>query len=178
MVEELKDLQVAPGTRLAKFQVKVKGEKGRKARSRDITVQSERYQVPGGCRVVPPGRGLCADHSPVAPGYPAPRLYWFKDGQPLTASEHIHMADRKTLHTLEVVSVTCEDDGQYSAYISNAVGAAYSSARLIVRGGCEDWVVAIGRAGGWGALRHNRQACGHQETTRRKMPRGTVGGEV
>ncbi|XP_072640803.1 obscurin isoform X9 [Canis lupus baileyi] len=91
VVEELKDLQVAPGTRLAKFQVKVKG-------------------------------------------YPAPRLYWFKDGQPLTASEHIHMADRKKLHTLEVVSVTCEDDGQYSAYISNAVGAAYSSARLIVRG--------------------------------------------
>nr|XP_025844503.1 obscurin [Vulpes vulpes] len=91
VVEELKDLQVAPGTRLAKFQVKVKG-------------------------------------------YPAPRLYWFKDGQPLTASEHIHMADQKTLHTLEVVSVTCEDDGQYSAYISNAVGAAYSSARLIVRG--------------------------------------------
>ncbi|XP_045855646.1 obscurin [Meles meles] len=91
VVEELKDLQVAPGTRLAKFQLKVKG-------------------------------------------YPALRLYWFKDGQPLTASEHIHMADRKTLHTLEVVSVTREDAGQYSAYISNAVGAAYSSARLLVRG--------------------------------------------
>ncbi|XP_032704376.1 obscurin [Lontra canadensis] len=91
VVEELKDLQVAPGTRLAKFQLKVKG-------------------------------------------YPAPRLYWFKDGQLLTASEHIHMADRKTLHTLEVVSVTREDAGQYSAYISNAVGAAYSSARLLVRG--------------------------------------------
>ncbi|XP_030895263.1 obscurin [Leptonychotes weddellii] len=91
VVEELKDLQVAPGTRLAKFQLKVKG-------------------------------------------YPAPRLYWFKDGQPLTASEHIRMADRKTLHTLEVLSVTSEDAGQYSAYISNAVGAAYSSARLLVRG--------------------------------------------
>ncbi|XP_032190988.1 obscurin isoform X25 [Mustela erminea] len=91
VVEELKDLQVAPGTRLAKFQLKVKG-------------------------------------------YPAPRLYWFKDGQLLTASEHIHMADRKTLHTLEVVSVTREDAGQYSAYISNNVGAAYSSARLLVRG--------------------------------------------
>ncbi|XP_030171159.1 obscurin isoform X29 [Lynx canadensis] len=91
VVEEMKDLQVAPGTRLAKFQLKVKG-------------------------------------------YPAPRLYWFKDGQPLTASAHIRMADRKTLHTLEVVSVTKEDAGQYSAYISNAVGAAYSSARLLVRG--------------------------------------------
>ncbi|XP_078308594.1 obscurin isoform X39 [Panthera onca] len=91
VVEEMKDLQVAPGTRLAKFQLKVKG-------------------------------------------YPAPRLYWFKDGQPLTASAHIRMADRKTIHTLEVVSVTKEDAGQYSAYISNAVGAAYSSARLLVRG--------------------------------------------
>uniref|UniRef100_A0A2K6GY28 non-specific serine/threonine protein kinase n=1 Tax=Propithecus coquereli TaxID=379532 RepID=A0A2K6GY28_PROCO len=91
VVEELKDLQVAPGTRLAKFQLKVKG-------------------------------------------YPAPTLYWFKDGQPLTASARIRMTDKKTLHTLEIVSVTREDTGQYAAYISNAVGAAYSSARLLVRG--------------------------------------------
>ncbi|XP_049564272.1 obscurin isoform X2 [Orcinus orca] len=91
VVEDLKDLQVAPGTRLAKFQLKVKG-------------------------------------------YPTPRLYWFKDGQPLTASAHICMTDRKALHTLEIVSITSEDAGQYSAYISNTVGAAYSSARLLVRG--------------------------------------------
>ncbi|XP_032951653.1 obscurin isoform X4 [Rhinolophus ferrumequinum] len=91
VVEELKDLQVAPGTRLAKFQLKVKG-------------------------------------------YPAPHLYWFKDGQPLATSAHIRLVDKKTLHTLEVLSVTSEDAGQYSAYISNAVGAAYSSARLLVRG--------------------------------------------
>ncbi|KAM4870705.1 obscurin isoform X20 [Urocitellus parryii] len=91
VVEELRDLQVAPGTRLAKFQLKVKG-------------------------------------------YPVPRLYWFKDGQPLSTSAHIRMADKKTLHTLEIISVTREDAGQYAAYISNAVGAAYSSARLLVRG--------------------------------------------
>ncbi|XP_066122285.1 obscurin isoform X2 [Saccopteryx bilineata] len=91
VVEELKDLQVAPGTRLAKFQLKVKG-------------------------------------------YPVCRLYWFKDGQPLAASAHIRMVDKKTLHTLEILSVTREDAGQYSAYISNTVGAAYSSARLLVRG--------------------------------------------
>nr|XP_054374773.1 obscurin isoform X20 [Pongo abelii] len=91
VVEELRDLQVAPGTRLAKFQLKVKG-------------------------------------------YPAPRLYWFKDGQPLTASAHIRMTDKKTLHTLEIISVIREDSGQYAAYISNAMGAAYSSARLLVRG--------------------------------------------
>nr|XP_020031284.1 obscurin-like isoform X2 [Castor canadensis] len=94
VVEELKDLQVSPGTRLVKFQLKVKG-------------------------------------------YPAPRLYWFKDGQPLTASAHIRMTDKKTLHTLEIVSVNREDAGQYAAYISNAVGAAYSSAQLLVRGPSE-----------------------------------------
>lgn len=71
-------------------------------------------------------------------GYPAPKLYWFKDGQPLTTSDHIRMTDKKTLHTLEIVSVTREDSGQYAAYISNAVGAAYSSARLLVRGGCPE----------------------------------------
>ncbi|KAM4869513.1 LOW QUALITY PROTEIN: obscurin-like [Urocitellus parryii] len=91
VVEELRDLQVAPGTCLAKFQLKVKG-------------------------------------------YPVPRLYWFKDGQPLSISAHIRMADKKTLHTLEIVSVTREDAGQYAVYISNAVVAAYSSARLLVRG--------------------------------------------
>ncbi|XP_036095522.1 obscurin isoform X2 [Molossus molossus] len=91
VVEELKDLQVAPGTHLAKFQLKVKG-------------------------------------------YPVPRLYWFKDGQPLAASAHIRMVNKKTLHTLEVLSVTSEDAGQYSAYISNTVGAAYSSAQLQVQG--------------------------------------------
>ncbi|KAK2492721.1 hypothetical protein MC885_013414, partial [Smutsia gigantea] len=91
VVEELKDVQVAPGSLLAKFQLKVKG-------------------------------------------FPVPRLYWFKDGQPLTASAHIRMTDRNTLHTLEIITVAREDAGQYSAYISNALGAAYSSARLLVRG--------------------------------------------
>lgn len=67
-------------------------------------------------------------------GYPAPKLYWFKDGQPLTASAHIRMTDKKTLHTLEIISVTREDSGQYAAYISNAMGAAYSSAQLLVQG--------------------------------------------
>lgn len=70
------------------------------------------------------------------PGYPAPRLYWFKDGQPLTASAHVHMTDKKSLHTLEIVTVTREDAGQYSAFVSNAVGNAYSSAWLVVCGGC------------------------------------------
>lgn len=65
-----------------------------------------------------------------------PRLYWFKDGQPLTASAHIRMVNKKALHSLEILSVTREDAGQYSAYVSNTVGAAYSSAQLLVQGGC------------------------------------------
>lgn len=48
------------------------------------------------------------------------------------------MTDKKTLHTLEIVSVNREDAGQYAAYISNAVGAAYSSAQLLVRGKCSE----------------------------------------
>lgn len=147
VVEELKDLQVAPGTRLAKFQLKVKGE-GEGAEGQELPPPSRDRVVPcspGVSEAPPPWamwRAECplADSSVltsplVAPGYPAPRLYWFKDGQPLTASAHIRMADRKTLHTLEILSVTSEDAGQYSAYISNTVGAAYSSARLLVRGG-------------------------------------------
>lgn len=92
---------------------------------------------PGPCGCTVPTRlWPCADQPPVTLGYPAPRLYWFKDGQPLTASTHIRMTDRNTLHTLEIVTVAREDAGQYSAYMSNALGAAYSSARLLVRGGC------------------------------------------
>lgn len=90
------------------------------------------------------GSGSVLTTPPVAPGYPAPHLYWFKDGQPLATSAHIRLVDKKTLHTLEVLSVTSEDAGQYSVYISNAVGAAYSSARLLVRGEC--WAV-VGRLG-------------------------------
>lgn len=83
----------------------------------------------------PLGSGPVLTTLPVVSGYPAPRLYWFKDGQPLTASAHIRMVNKKTLHSLEILSVTSEDAGQYSAYISNSVGAAYSSAQLLVQGG-------------------------------------------
>uniref|UniRef100_A0A5F8GI76 Obscurin n=1 Tax=Monodelphis domestica TaxID=13616 RepID=A0A5F8GI76_MONDO len=90
ILEELQDIQVAPGARLAKFHLKVKG-------------------------------------------YPMPRLYWFKDGQPLSPSSRILKTDKKTVHTLEIHNITKEDAGEYSAYIRNAAGSAYSSARLLVQ---------------------------------------------
>nr|XP_057924200.1 obscurin isoform X3 [Doryrhamphus excisus] len=65
-------------------------------------------------------------------GFPKPRVYWFKDGHPLRASERVSLLVQQDVHALEILEVKKEDMGEYSAYISNAAGSAYSSARLIV----------------------------------------------
>ncbi|CAB1317343.1 unnamed protein product, partial [Coregonus sp. 'balchen'] len=65
-------------------------------------------------------------------GFPTPRVYWFKDGIPLRSSDRILLLDKRDIHSLEVLEVKREDTGEYSAYISNAAGSAYSSARLLV----------------------------------------------
>ncbi|XP_077363922.1 obscurin [Festucalex cinctus] len=65
-------------------------------------------------------------------GFPKPRVYWFKDGHPLRASERILLLAQQDVHSLEILEVKKEDMAEYSAYISNAAGSAYSSARLIV----------------------------------------------
>ncbi|XP_029381509.1 obscurin isoform X2 [Echeneis naucrates] len=65
-------------------------------------------------------------------GFPKPRVYWFRDGHPLRSSERIQLLTEGDVHSLEILEVKKEDMGEYSAYISNAAGSAYSSARLIV----------------------------------------------
>ncbi|KAG1944408.1 titin [Pimephales promelas] len=65
-------------------------------------------------------------------GFPSPRVYWFKDGTPLQASSRIILSTVRDQHSLEVLDVKREDTGEYSAYISNIAGSAYSSARLNV----------------------------------------------
>ncbi|XP_023259573.1 obscurin [Seriola lalandi dorsalis] len=65
-------------------------------------------------------------------GFPKPRVYWFKDGHPLRPSERILLLTERDVHGLEILGVKKDDMGEYSAYISNAAGSAYSSARLIV----------------------------------------------
>ncbi|XP_035526997.1 obscurin isoform X27 [Morone saxatilis] len=65
-------------------------------------------------------------------GFPKPRVYWFKDSHPLRPSERIMLLSKRDVHSLEILEVKREDMGEYSAYISNAAGSAYSSARLIV----------------------------------------------
>uniref|UniRef100_A0A3Q2QKA4 Ig-like domain-containing protein n=1 Tax=Fundulus heteroclitus TaxID=8078 RepID=A0A3Q2QKA4_FUNHE len=64
--------------------------------------------------------------------FPKPKVYWFKDGQPLQPSERIQVSAERDSHAVEILEVKREDTGEYSAYISNAAGSAYSSARLIV----------------------------------------------
>uniref|UniRef100_A0A8C3F909 Obscurin n=1 Tax=Chrysemys picta bellii TaxID=8478 RepID=A0A8C3F909_CHRPI len=82
---------------------------------------------------VAPGAPLAKFHLKVK-GYPEPRLYWFKDGQPLQASDRILKIEKKQFHALEILNVVKEDAGQYSVFISNSAGSAYSSASLVVKG--------------------------------------------
>lgn len=72
----------------------------------------------------------------LSAGFPTPRVYWFKDGTPLQASSRIVLSTERDQHSLEILDVKREDTGEYSAYISNIAGSAYSSARLNVLGKC------------------------------------------
>ncbi|XP_051809579.1 obscurin [Acanthochromis polyacanthus] len=65
-------------------------------------------------------------------GFPKPRVYWFKDSHPLRPSKRILLSAERDVHGVEIMEVKKEDMGEYSAYISNVAGSAYSSARLIV----------------------------------------------
>ncbi|XP_053913944.1 obscurin isoform X11 [Cuculus canorus] len=81
---------------------------------------------------VAPGAPLAKFHLKVK-GYPHPRLYWFKNGEPLKASDRILKTDKQEFHSLEIRDVTKADAGQYSIFVINSAGSAYSSARLIVK---------------------------------------------
>ncbi|XP_021244944.1 obscurin isoform X10 [Numida meleagris] len=81
---------------------------------------------------VAPGAPLAKFHLKVK-GYPEPRLYWFKNGQPLKASDRILKIDKREFHSLEILNVVKSDAGQYSIFVINSAGSAYSSARLVVK---------------------------------------------
>ncbi|XP_035173163.1 obscurin isoform X5 [Oxyura jamaicensis] len=81
---------------------------------------------------VAPGAPLAKFHLKVK-GYPEPRLYWFKNGQPLKTSDRILKIDKREFHSLEILNVTKSDAGQYSIFLINSAGSAYSSARLVVK---------------------------------------------
>ncbi|XP_074757193.1 obscurin isoform X8 [Athene noctua] len=81
---------------------------------------------------VAPGASLAKFHLKVK-GYPQPRLYWFKNGQPLKALDRILKTDKQEFHALEIRNITKADAGQYSVFVINSAGSAYSSARLVVK---------------------------------------------
>nr|XP_060639350.1 obscurin-like [Anolis sagrei ordinatus] len=81
---------------------------------------------------VAPGARFAKFHLKVK-GYPEPKLYWFKDGQPLHVSQRLLKTDKREFHALEILNVTKEDAGEYSVFISNSAGSAYSAARLVVK---------------------------------------------
>ncbi|XP_028282669.1 obscurin isoform X14 [Parambassis ranga] len=80
---------------------------------------------------VSPGAPIAKMHLKVK-GFPKPRVYWFKDGHPLRPSDRMLLSAERDVHGVEILEVKKEDMGEYSAYISNAAGSAYSSARLMV----------------------------------------------
>ncbi|XP_038654386.1 obscurin isoform X3 [Scyliorhinus canicula] len=71
-------------------------------------------------------------------GYPIPRVYWFKSGKPLRATDAILMTDNKGDHSLEILNVSKEAGGEYAAYISNSSGSAYTSAIVHVQSSGEE----------------------------------------
>lgn len=50
----------------------------------------------------------------------------------LSATDRVLLSAERDVFSLEIVEVKREDSGEYSVYVSNAAGAAYSSARMIV----------------------------------------------
>lgn len=116
IVDELHDVHVSPGAPMAKLQLRVKGK------VINMCDQSSNFQQ----AITMFLKYFCH------PGFPKPRIYWFKDGQPLQASKRILLSTTRDIHAVEVLEVKREDMGEYSAYISNAAGSSYTSARLIV----------------------------------------------
>lgn len=117
IVDELHDVHVSPGSPIAKLQLRVKGK------VMNIRNQSSNLQQ---------AITMFFFKYSCHPGFPKPRIYWFKDGQPLQASERILLSTKRDIHAVEILEVKREDMGEYSAYISNAAGSSYTSARLIV----------------------------------------------
>uniref|UniRef100_A0A3B3D706 Ig-like domain-containing protein n=1 Tax=Oryzias melastigma TaxID=30732 RepID=A0A3B3D706_ORYME len=108
------------------YTCEVSNKFGTTSHSAKVTVGTARE--PSGRR--PLTVGYSADSEPES--FPKPRVYWFKDGQPVHASERVQLSAERDVHSVEITEVKREDMGEYSAYISNVAGSAYSSARLIV----------------------------------------------
>ncbi|XP_017689675.1 PREDICTED: coiled-coil domain-containing protein 141 [Lepidothrix coronata] len=66
-------------------------------------------------------------------GFPEPTLTWYKEGQKLTADEHLKLLQKETKHTLFIQKVCDKDAGLYVARAKNLNGTISSSAILHVK---------------------------------------------
>lgn len=65
----------------------------------------------------------------VAHGIPRPVVRWMKDGEPVVASDYIHLVDGSILRILGLVP---SDAGTYQCTASNQLGQADRTVRLVV----------------------------------------------
>ncbi|XP_008853574.1 coiled-coil domain-containing protein 141 isoform X2 [Nannospalax galili] len=67
-------------------------------------------------------------------GFPEPTLTWFKEGQKLSADEHLQVLHKETKHSVFIPKVCEADAGLYVAQAQNPSGILYSNANLQVTG--------------------------------------------
>lgn len=63
-------------------------------------------------------------------GIPRPEASWYKNGTPLTASDHIVITEEGDTYRLEIKDLTMADGGVYKCKISNRLGEASKEAKL------------------------------------------------
>lgn len=67
-------------------------------------------------------------------GLPRPQVCWYRDSQPLIASDTCKFFHDEEEHTLMLLNVLAEDAGTYSCEAKNECGEATSTAPLTIEG--------------------------------------------
>ncbi|XP_077893008.1 obscurin-like [Ictidomys tridecemlineatus] len=141
VVEELRDLQVAPGTRLAKFQLKVKGpDEPEEKSASDVCEQLVPPRILERFTPKKVKRGSSITFSVKVEGCQAPTIHWLKEEAergvlwigPNTPG--YTMASSAQQHSLVLLDVGRQHQGTYTCIATKAAGQALCSASLHVSG--------------------------------------------
>nr|XP_051704352.1 coiled-coil domain-containing protein 141 isoform X3 [Oryctolagus cuniculus] len=76
-------------------------------------------------------------------GFPEPTLTWYKEGQKLSADEHLQVVRKETRHSVFIPKVCKGDTGLYVAWAQNSSGTLSSHAILHVTGNCRPPITRI-----------------------------------
>ncbi|XP_077892184.1 obscurin-like, partial [Ictidomys tridecemlineatus] len=141
VVEELRDLQVAPGTRLAKFHLKVKGpDEPEEKSASDVCEQLVPPRILERFTPKKVKRGSSITFSVKVEGCQAPTIHWLKEEAergvlwigPNTPG--YTMASSAQQHSLVLLDVGRQHQGTYTCIATKAAGQALCSASLHVSG--------------------------------------------